>query len=243
MGLIPEDKKAAVTDGLVYDINTLHGGHISTGIHGQRIYSVLCDMGQEELAYSILTTPSFPSLAYEIAAGQTTWPESPFEWKDRSVARSCSFNHPMNSGFAAFFHECIGGIRPLADAPGFKEFVVKPFLTDRLEWANTSMESPYGKIVCNWKNEKNVFSMDVTIPCNTTALVYIPSGGDPDGVSENGMPVSTNKDITVIGQEKGRTIVKVGSGTYHFKSPVIKELTQNKHLEISKHSGSMFIII
>ncbi len=84
MGLIPDDKKAAVSEGLVYDINNLHGGHISTGIHGQRIYSVLCDMGLEELAYSILTTPTYPSLAYTVAADQTTWPEAPQEWKNRS---------------------------------------------------------------------------------------------------------------------------------------------------------------
>ncbi len=218
MGLIPEDKKAAVTEGLIYDINNLHGGHISTGIHGQRIYSVLCDMGHEEQAYSLLTIPSFPSMAYEIAAGQTTWPEAPFEWKDRNVPRSSSFNHPMNSGFAAFFHECVGGIRPLAEAPGFKHFVVKPYLTNQMEWANTSMESPYGKIVSNWKKDKDVISLDVSIPCNSTAVLYIPSGDDPNGVSENGVPVGKNTDMEVIGHENGRMIVKVGSGTYHFAS-------------------------
>jgi alpha-L-rhamnosidase len=221
MGLIPDDRKTAVMEGLVYDIDTLHRGHISTGIHGQRIYSVLCDMGLEDLAYSVLTTPTYPSLAYTLAADQTTWPEEPQEWKNRSVPRSGSFNHPMNSGFAAFFHECIGGIRPMADAPGFKNFVVKPCLTNRLQWANTDMESPFGRIVCNWKKDKNALSLDVTVPCNTTAMVYLPhpdgvSAEHPDGVSENGIPISKNPDIQYIGQEDGRVIVKVGSGKYHF---------------------------
>jgi alpha-L-rhamnosidase len=224
MGLIPDDKKAAVSEGLVYDIKNLHGGHISTGIHGQRIYSVLCDMGLEELAYSVLTTPTFPSLAYTLAADQTTWPEAPEKFQDKSLPRGGSMNHPMNSGFAAFFHECIGGIRPLADAPGFKNFVVKPYLTNQLQWANTDMESPFGRIVSNWKKEKDVLSLDVTIPCNTTALLYIPSGGDPDGVSEKGMPVGKNSDMKVIGQENGRTIISIGSGTYHF----VTEMKTNK---------------
>jgi alpha-L-rhamnosidase len=217
MGLIPDDKKAAVSEGLVYDIKNLHDGHISTGIHGQRIYSVLCDMGLQELAYSVLTTPSFPSLAYSLAADLTTWPEEPQKWQDRSLPRTGSFNHPMNSGFAAFFHECIGGIRPMAEEPGFKKFIIKPCFTDCLEWANTDMESPFGRIVSNWKKDKDALFLDVKIPCNTTAVVYIPSG-DPDGVSENGIPVGKNANIKVIGQENGRTILQIGSGIYHFKA-------------------------
>ncbi len=218
MGLIPDDRKAAVSAGLVYDINNLHGGHISTGIHGQRIYSVLCDMGLEDLAYSILTTPTYPSLAYTVAADQTTWPEAPQEWKNRSIPRLGSSNHPMNSGFAALFHESIGGIRPVANAPGFKHFEVKPCMINQIEWANTDMESPFGQIISNWRKNKDAYSLDVTIPCNTSAVVYIPSGGDPDGVSESGVPVANNADLKVIGHENGRTILQVGSGTYHFTS-------------------------
>jgi alpha-L-rhamnosidase len=220
MGLIPDDKKTAVSEGLVYDIKNLHGGHISTGIHGQRIYSVLCDMGLEELAYSVLTTPTYPSLAYTLAADLTTWPETPEKYQDKSLPRTGSMNHPMNSGFAAFFHECIGGIRPVADAPGFKNFVIKPSFIYQLQWANTDMESSFGQIVSNWKKDKDAYSLDVTIPCNTSAVVYIPSGVDPDGVSESGVPISKNTDLKVIGHENGRTIVKVGSGVYHFKSRI-----------------------
>ncbi len=105
----------------------------------------------------------------------------------------------------------------MANAPGFKHFEVKPCMINQIEWANTDMESPFGKIVSNWKKDKDALSLDVTIPCNTTAVVYIPSG-DPDGVSESGVPVGKNADIKVIGHENGRTIVQVGSGTYHFKS-------------------------
>jgi alpha-L-rhamnosidase len=218
MGLIPDDKLIPVTNGLLYDIRELHHGHISTGIHGQRIYSVLCDMGHEDLAYDIVTVPAYPSLGYTVESGQTTWPEVPDAYNDKTVKRTSSFNHPMNSGFAAFFHECAGGIRPTQEAPGFKHVEVKPYLTGRLQWVNADIESPYGKIVSNWKTDNNVFNLEVKIPCNTTAVVYIPSGGESDGVSENGVPVGKNADIKVIGRENGRTIISIGSGTYHFAS-------------------------
>jgi alpha-L-rhamnosidase len=191
MGLIPPLKMKQVSDGLVYDIRTLHQGHISTGIHGQRIYSVLCDMGYDSLAYSIFTTPTFPSLGYAVSSGQTTWPEEPHPWKDKSVKRTCSFNHPMNSGFAAFFHEAVGGIRPLD--PGFRHFQIKPYLYNQLQWANTDMETPYGKIVSHWRTENNTFILDISVPCNTTATVYLPSAD-------------------------GRSTREVGSGNYHFVS-------------------------
>jgi alpha-L-rhamnosidase len=216
-GLIPEDKLGAVTAGLLYDIRELHHGHISTGIHGQRIYSVLCDMGQDDVAYEIFTVPTYPSLGYTVESGQTTWPEEPMEWKDKSVERGGSFNHPMNSGFAAFFHECAGGIRPVQTAPGFKQFEIKPCFINRIRWVNTDMESPYGRIVSNWKRDDEGFVMDVTIPCNTTATVYIPSD-NPDKVSENNLPVGKIPGARLIRQDNGRTILQVGSGNYHFKT-------------------------
>jgi alpha-L-rhamnosidase len=216
MGLIPEDKLAPVTEGLLYDIRELHKGHISTGIHGQRIYSVLCDMGHDDIAYDIFSIPTFPSLAYTISSGQTTWPETPMEYKDKSVKRDGSFNHPMNSGFAAFFHECAGGIRPLPDAPGFKHFEVKPHLINQLRWVNTDLESPYGKIASNWKSDKNEFTLEVLVPCNTTATIYVPSES-PDKVSENSLPVSKIPGVTLLRQENGRTVLNAGSGEYHFR--------------------------
>jgi alpha-L-rhamnosidase len=215
-GLIPEEKITSVMAGLVYDINELHQGHHSTGIHGQRIYSVLCETGHEELAYRIMTTPEYPSLSYTLSCDLTTWPEVPMDYGNPSVKREASFNHPMNSGFAAFFHECVGGIRPRADAPGFAHFEVKPCMISQLEWARIAMESPFGTIVSSWKKDNDALTLDVTIPCNSTALLYIPAG-DPDGVSENGMPVGKIADMKVIGYENGRTILQVGSGVYHFR--------------------------
>jgi alpha-L-rhamnosidase len=218
-GLIPEDKIIPVLAGLKYDINELHQGHISTGIHGQRIYSVLCGTGHDDLAYRIMTIPSFPSLAYTLSCDLTTWPEVPMNYKDPSVTRNASFNHPMNSGFAAFFHECVGGIRPEPERPGFKNFTIEPGFINQIQWAHAEMESPYGKIFSIWKNDKGAFDLEITVPCNTTATVYIPSE-NPDKVIENRMPVSKIQGIRVLGQENGRTVLRVGSGNYHFTTVI-----------------------
>ncbi len=57
--------------------------------------------------------------------------------------------------------------------------------------------------------------MDVEIPVNTTATIYVPANG-ADSVSENATPVTSVKDIKVTGTEDGYVIVHVGSGNYHF---------------------------
>jgi alpha-L-rhamnosidase len=79
----------------------------------------------------------------------------------------------MNSGFAASFHESLGGIRPDADNPGFKHFFLKPCFIPGLEWVKVSHRSPHGEIVSSWKREDGVISWSVTIPENTTAEIHL----------------------------------------------------------------------
>lgn len=45
----------------------------------------------------------------------------------------------------------------------------------------------YGRIVSNWKKEADQLTMEVTIPMNTTATVYVPAK-DAAGVTESGKP-------------------------------------------------------
>ncbi len=102
-GMVPEDEIENVVNGLAHDIVKVKGGHHSTGIHGNRyIYTVLTKYGKADLAHQILTTPDFPSQTYVMNSGFTTWPERQFEW-EKMEGPTNSLNHPMHSGFAAYF--------------------------------------------------------------------------------------------------------------------------------------------
>ena len=57
--------------------------------------------------------------------------------------------------------------------------------------------------------------MDVEIPANTTATVYIPFVGDSE-VLESGKPISFSADITNAPTENGFMVLNVGAGLYHF---------------------------
>jgi len=84
-----------------------------------------------------------------------------------------------------------------------------------LTWAKTSYQSSYGEIRSEWEKSGTSVKINVIIPANTTALIYIPfSSGSV--IKESGKDISGIKDIQIIGEENGRKILKVGSGVYSF---------------------------
>ena len=172
-GIVPEYEIDNVVNGLVYDIVDIKGGHHSTGIHGNRyIYTVLTKYGKGDLAYQILTTSEFPSQTYIMNSGFTTWPERQFEW-EKMEGPTNSLNHPMHSGFAAYFYEMLGGIKPTAIKAGFKQFTVNPIYPDDIENTNVNISTPYGNISNSWSISENEFEMNLTVPFNTQAILAI----------------------------------------------------------------------
>jgi alpha-L-rhamnosidase len=59
--------------------------------------------------------------------------------------------------------------------------------------------------------------MDIEIPANTSATVYVPAG-NAGAVQESGKPVSENKEIKVTGTEGRYVVLQTGSGVYHFST-------------------------
>jgi len=57
--------------------------------------------------------------------------------------------------------------------------------------------------------------MDVSIPANTTATVYVPVA-DGSLITESGHLLNAVKELSVEGVEEGYLIVGAGSGVYHF---------------------------
>ena len=92
-----------------------------------------------------------------------------------------SGNHVMLLGdLVTWYYEYLGGIRPAE--PGYKSIELKPYPIEGLDWVNCSYDSPYGKIVSNWKRTGDRFEWTVEIPAGTTATALIPG---PDSSHES----------------------------------------------------------
>jgi len=214
-GMVPESEIETVVNGLVHNIVEVKGGHHSTGIHGNRyIYTVLSKYGKADLAYQILTTPDFPSQTYVMNSGFTTWPERQFIWEELE-GPSNSLNHPMHSGFAAYFYESLGGIQSSTEKAGFKQFIVNPEFPGQISSTQVSVPTPFGTIKNSWNSEDGFLTMNLEVPFNTQAKIIL-NQIEFVSLKINGNTFSsfdTNNKVTIV----ENTNVVLGSGVYEIK--------------------------
>ena len=211
-GMVPDEKLESVVKGLEYNISAVKGIHHSTGIHGNRyIYTVLNKYGKADLAHKILTTPTFPSQTYVMNYGFTTWPERQFYW-DEMEGLTNSLNHPMHSGFAAYFYESLGGIKSSYEKAGYKEFSVNPIFPKNITYTTVIIPTPYGNIHNEWKISDSDFTMNLTVPFNTKAKLVL-SKSEFKTLRINGLYWS---DFQKKNQEQlpDNSILRLGSGFY-----------------------------
>jgi len=110
----------------------------------------------------------------------------------------------------AWVYRYAAGIDTTPDSPGFKEIVVHPHLDARMTSARAEYDSIYGKIVSDWKGTSaGPFSLQVTIPANTSAKVFLPIIAGAH-LTEGGNPVEAKED-------HGSYVVGVGAGSYNFE--------------------------
>ena len=84
-------------------------------------------------------------------------------------------------------------------------------------WVKASHNSIRGKIASDWKRDGHQFFLNVTIPANTTATVFVPAQS-ADGVTESGRPAAQSDGVKFLREENGRAIFDIASGEYSFKS-------------------------
>ena len=144
--------------------------HFFTGIIGTRyIFDMLCEMGEIDLAYSMITKRTMPSFGYWLEQGSTTLWES---WEDN---KRLSKNHPMWGGGLSWIYRYLGGIRAIE--PGFRSFEIAPSIPKGLDHLRYSLNTVYGKIEVAWRIEKGEFTLDCTVPVGSSATIKLPYGG------------------------------------------------------------------
>jgi hypothetical protein len=114
-----------------------------------------------------------------------------------------------------WFYSGLGGIDQEESSAGYKKITIKPEMVGDITFSKTSYESPYGEIRCNWDRQADMVKININIPVNTTAKVFIPVKLK-SVVAENGIEVSKVKDVKVLSVQDGWMLCQVGSGGYSF---------------------------
>lgn len=215
-GLVPEENEIGVFESLVKNVQIKNKGHFDTGMMGTPyLLEVLTNYGRADLAYTVMNRRDFPSFGYNIERGATTLWET---WTGNE-----SHSHPMFGSVTAWFYQGLGGINPDVKNPGFKHIIIKPNIIKGLDFVNSTYPSMYGDIISNWKYNSGNFELNVTVPPNTTASVFIP-GNNVDEI------IIDNKNIEFIEQEDNLFQYEVPSGQYTFISKSIDNLVKSPML-------------
>jgi alpha-L-rhamnosidase len=169
--------------------------HLSTGFVGTRdLMHVLTKIGRTDVAYRLLFTDTYPSWLFPVKNGATSIWERWNSWtpeKGFGDTGMNSFSHYTYGAVGQWMFENIGGIKSVK--AGYKEIVIRPYMTDQLTWAKTSYDSIHGKISVDWKRKGQKVTLKVSIPTNVKATIHVPGKDEP---------------------------VEVGSGFYTFKSEI-----------------------
>jgi alpha-L-rhamnosidase len=216
-GLVPDECRQKVIDNLVNDILVTHKGHLSVGLIGmQWLMQVLTDIGRPDVAWTIVTQTTRPSWGYMIGKDATTiWERWDSDTRDPGMNSEALLIQAGN--LDAWFYQTLAGINYDREQPGFKHVVIKPQLLGDLGWVKAHHDGPYGRIVSNWKREGDKLTMEVTIPANTTATVYVPAK-DAASVTESGKPAVNAIGVKFLRMENSAAVYAVGSGVYRFQS-------------------------
>ncbi|WP_347838454.1 family 78 glycoside hydrolase catalytic domain [uncultured Draconibacterium sp.] len=174
--------------------------HLTTGFLGTPVLcDALSDIGRTDLAYKLLFNKKYPSWLYAVTMGATTiwerWdgikPDGSFQNEGMN-----SFNHYAYGAIGNWLYTRAAGIQSHPDFPGYKKTIIKPELTDKLDFAKATLQTVYGQIKSEWKLENGHLQLTVTLPPNTTATVFVP------------------------GKENTYTEHEMGSGTMVFESKI-----------------------
>jgi alpha-L-rhamnosidase len=206
--MAPQPLEPAMVSNLVKDIEA-RNWHLSTGFLGTPfLLFTLANHGRADVAYRLLLNETYPSWGYMLSKGATTWWE---RWNgDTGDPAMNSYNHYAFGSVMAWVYRYVAGIDTTLDGPGFHQIIIHPRLDSRLDQARGEYDSAYGKIVSDWRGTpEGPFSLQVTIPPNTAADVYLPVIANTQLI-EDGQPITAR-------QESGSYVVQVGSGSYEFR--------------------------
>ncbi len=218
--LLPDSLKKPAVNHLLRRISE-YDGRLSTGFHSTVLMmKELTDWGYTRVAYDLLESHELPSWLYPIDQGATTIWERWDGWVDGRGFQDIgmnSFNHYSFGSVAEWMYRTILGINRDDDHPGFKQFIIKPEPGGSLTWTKGDYYSIHGLIRSEWRIENDHLIMNITVPVNTRAIVYVPSNA-PESITESGLEALTSPGVLSFGMDENQGIFEVGSGTYQFIS-------------------------
>jgi hypothetical protein len=211
LGICEPTNRAAVLDAIVADIRK-RGNAFTAGDVGYRyLLRALADGGRSDVIFDINNRSDKPGYGMQLAKGATSLTEA---W---DAGRDSSQNHFMLGQIQEWFYHDLAGIQNDPESAGFKKIIINPQPVGDVTWVKAGYNSIRGKVVSDWKRDGRKFTLQVTIPANTTATVFIPAKSAGD-VTVGGKAIPQVTSVKLLREENGRAIFEIASGSYEFEA-------------------------
>jgi alpha-L-rhamnosidase len=209
LDMLPEARVAGAANYLVSDIRS-RANFLATGLLGTRdLHRALSESGHTSVAYDLIQQTNAPSWLFTIERGATTVPG---RWDDQSFSASYGLG-----SVGAWLFGTVAGIEGDPQKPGYKGIVIRPRPGGGLTYARGEYRSIQGPIMSEWRLTGSTFRLNVSIPANTTATVYVPTR-DLSTVTEGGAPIDSVAGVTFLRMTADSALYAVDSGHYTFAS-------------------------
>ena len=207
---------------------------MATGFLGTKsLLPALTASGQHDEAVRLFQSRKFPSWGYEVSNGaNSVWER----WDSFTTEHGFNgANGNQNSAMNSFSHYAFGSVmewayRVLAgidtEGAGYRRIVIRPRPPtpgsnpdqSPINWVKAHYDSINGRIASAWRLEGGVFTLDATIPANTTASIFLPDA-TVERTKEGGAALASGgiPGIRSFAADGTTLEVDVGAGRYHFE--------------------------
>ncbi len=210
LNVAPPPLREKVAQHLISDIMETRSGHLNTGFLGTwYLLKALTLLDRSDVALRIITNSEPPSWASMLKHPDTAPDELTLlpEFFGKGM-----IPHPGWCSMGFWCYQALGGITPDPEHPGFEHIIIRPQIAPDLTWVKAEYDSIRGTIASHWTLHEGHVTLTVTIPPNTTALLYVPAT-DPTRVkAPDGSLVKFQR------MEEAYALFEIGSGTHHFES-------------------------
>jgi alpha-L-rhamnosidase len=217
MNLVEPTNRAAVLEAIVADVRN-RGNALTAGDVGYRyLLCALAENGRSDVIFDMNNQSDKPGYGYQLKMGATSLTE---KW-DASVGSFGSQDHFMLGQINEWFFHDLAGIASDPSTPGFKKIVIHPAIVGDLAWVKGKYDSVRGPIMTKWERDAKKTTLNLTIPPNTTATVFLPAQS-ADEVHESGVTATQSRGVKFIRMENGNAVFEIASGEYQFTASLYK---------------------
>lgn len=210
MNLVEPENVDAVFANLVKDIESRNNALTAGDIGYRYVLRALENAGASDLIFKMNSKYDVPGYGWQLAHGATALTES---WQAYGFV---SNNHFMLGHLMEWLFGGLGGLKQDEGSVAYKRLYIEPQIVGDVTEATTSYESPYGRVECEWRKNKEAYTLRVVVPANSEAVVCLPSV-DVSRITEYGMPIDRRNNIRLLETKGDKTKWLVGSGEYLFK--------------------------